>query len=143
MKRTILVETDRSEDGKLKKYVILELQGELDLQTEKNVLDNNEDDETKKRSDGFGGITEEYLKGKFLGSFELKNNKSATLLIGNHRLEGERVPVARPLAVLNQTSSSVVTVLGCIEERILFKTRPKPITQHLDVNTNNKKKIKL
>ncbi|KMS64809.1 hypothetical protein BVRB_042440, partial [Beta vulgaris subsp. vulgaris] len=61
----------------------------------------------------------------------------ATLLIGNHRLEGKIEELKKPLAVAKFGESDdrgrTVEVVGLITRRILFKSRPRTLVQNLPI----------
>mmetsp|Transcript_31486 Transcript_31486/g.50835 ORF Transcript_31486/g.50835 Transcript_31486/m.50835 type:complete len:93 (+) Transcript_31486:85-363(+) len=75
------------------------------------------------------------LDGQEIGILNLL--KKPTLMIGNNKLEGTCAEVKKPLVILRKikdNSDSVsedqpchYEVAGVIRERILFKSRPRPI----------------
>ncbi|CAM9795026.1 unnamed protein product [Chrysoparadoxa australica] len=73
------------------------------------------------------------MKGTDAGSSSASAEAYSTqLVIGAHRLEGNAKPWPKPLLVLRKTSEGGKTsykVVGQVNKRLLFKTRPKPIVR--------------
>jgi hypothetical protein len=151
------------------KWLLIELQGELCLTPgipptssitegggEESTINNDNNNNNKPT-----------LNNKLLGTISLggqnnnndgdksvnTNNNNATLIIGSHKLEGKRIPVPKPFAILKKIkvmnpqieegeesagSLSVVVpttqykLVGTIDQKIIFKTRPKPLFNNYD-----------
>ncbi|KAL6076208.1 Replication factor C complex [Balamuthia mandrillaris] len=108
--------------GEEQEWAMIELQGKL-------ALDG---------SAGFDGLP--------LGRLTVNENKNAELIVGNHRLEGKRVALQKPLVVLLpaaagqdalraedtekdelHTSNRSYNTVGVIRYKYLFRNRPKPV----------------
>jgi chromosome transmission fidelity protein 8 len=93
------------EEGAERKWLLIELQGEL------RALDGQEAD----------------WSGKSLGKLMDQDSDNPVLIIGSHRLEGKRTKLAKPFAILKK-QGDFYTSQGFVNEKLLFKTRPKPLT---------------
>ncbi|EFJ40322.1 hypothetical protein VOLCADRAFT_108201 [Volvox carteri f. nagariensis] len=97
--------------GKVIEWVLVELQGKIENLTE---------DQTSE----IGVLLSKDPDGKAL-----------QLTIGYHQLEGKRIPLKKPLAILSKcggttvagSSSTSYEVLGVIRIQYLFKTRPRAL----------------
>jgi len=89
------------------RWLLLELQGDLLIPDVAHALPS-----------AFAGLD--------LGHFE--DGALPVLLIGNHRLEGKRNKLPKPYAIVRKSNSNKLDVVGLVEDRIIFKTRPKPIS---------------
>ncbi|KAH9255361.1 hypothetical protein BASA81_006480 [Batrachochytrium salamandrivorans] len=66
--------------------------------------------------------------GKLLGRI-VHSDTSPQLVIGTSQLDGKRVKLSAPLAVLKRVQNGDETLyrkLGYVTEKYVFKTRPKP-----------------
>ncbi|GLC46605.1 hypothetical protein PLESTM_001896000 [Pleodorina starrii] len=98
-------------EGKVVDWVLVELQGKLENLT---------DEETSEI-------------GVLLSKD--KDGKALQLTIGYHQLEGKRVPLKKPLAILSKSgstshagdTSTSYEVVGVIRDQYLFKTRPRAL----------------
>ena len=95
--KIIVINADK--DG-LNELIILELQGTLEI----------EDKE---------------LKNLKIGNISFNNGK-VFLIIGNHKLNGSKVMLEKPIAVMKKRKTNNVTynVLGLIKQKFVFNTRP-------------------
>ncbi|KAL4452232.1 hypothetical protein ABPG75_007894 [Micractinium tetrahymenae] len=98
-----------AEEGSSRPWALLEMQGELE------------------RKDG--GSLEEAFD---VGTLSVSSSGSVLLTIGYHQLEGKRVELKKPFAVLDRTSSEEggstgFKVIGVVREKILFKARPRAL----------------
>ncbi|GIL91204.1 hypothetical protein Vretimale_18861 [Volvox reticuliferus] len=92
-------------------WVLVELQGKIENLTEEQTSE-------------IGVLISKEPDGKVL-----------QLTIGYHQLEGKRVPLKKPLAVLNKCermphdgdASTSYEVVGVIRNQYLFKTRPRAL----------------
>lgn len=70
----------------------------------------------------------ELRNGKILGKIQYSD--SPQLVIGNSQLDGKRVKLAAPYAILKKIKRDdgavQLTNLGMVTEKYVFKTRPKP-----------------
>ncbi|XP_017779894.1 PREDICTED: chromosome transmission fidelity protein 8 homolog [Nicrophorus vespilloides] len=71
------------------------------------------------------------MDGRFLGNLFFGNNGIPMLIIGNHLMYGKESKMEKPLAMLRRVKSDETGaeyhVNAIIRQKILFKTRPKPI----------------
>jgi chromosome transmission fidelity protein 8 len=66
-------------------------------------------------------------KGKRLGRLIDRDTEMPVLIIGSSKLEGKRVKLSKPYAILKRASAGFVSE-GVVSEKFVFKTRPKPLT---------------
>lgn len=102
----------KSDGDKIPSWKIVEVQGELTIR----------DDEAT------GGFNQKYF-----GDIHFEKNGDPLLIIGHHSMTGKVVKLDRPFAVLAKESVNGKTfnVKALIKEKIVFKTRPKPIITHV------------
>uniref|UniRef100_A0ACB8EAW6 Uncharacterized protein n=2 Tax=Sphaerodactylus townsendi TaxID=933632 RepID=A0ACB8EAW6_9SAUR len=96
--------------GGLAEWVLVELQGHVEAR------------------DGAG------LAGRLLGDLHFTCQGRPVLLLGHHVLYGKAVRLEKPLAVLTkagQDPHAHYVARALVREKLLFKTRPKPIITHL------------
>lgn len=102
--------------GNLEEWAIVELQGDLNMESANNATD------------------------QYIGDLHYTKSGSPIFIIGIHVLHGKEVPLSKPLAVLkkkqvvSETSADYssecnieYTVNAIVKKKLVFKTRPKPI----------------
>ncbi|XP_018569517.1 chromosome transmission fidelity protein 8 homolog [Anoplophora glabripennis] len=93
-------------EGLSNEWAIIELQGDLESHSESS------------------------LEGKIIGDLYFTKSGSPVLIIGHHLLYGKETKLEKPFALLEKrkTDSSTEYLVKCIiKNKIIFKTRPKPI----------------
>ncbi|KAL6780557.1 hypothetical protein ACKKBF_B12635 [Auxenochlorella protothecoides x Auxenochlorella symbiontica] len=93
--------------GELPAWAMIEMQGEIE------------------RKDG-GGLDEKFD----IGTLSTSSTGSIFLTIGYHQLEGSRVPLKKPFAILEKDTSEGSTgyqVVGVVREKYKFSARPRPL----------------
>ena len=98
----ILVEEDETNK---RNWVLIELQGEL-RSTDGHDVDR---------------------KGKCLGKLIGRDGDNPVLIIGTSKLEGKRMKLIKPFAILKRCKEGYESQ-GIVTEKFVFKTRPKPLT---------------
>ncbi|KAL4441215.1 hypothetical protein ABPG77_011452 [Micractinium sp. CCAP 211/92] len=98
-----------AEEGSSRPWALLEMQGELE------------------RKDG--GSLEEAFN---VGTLSVSSSGSVLLTIGYHQLEGKRMELKKPFAVLDKAEGGErgeagYKVIGVVREKILFKARPRAL----------------
>ena len=93
-------------EGENKNWLMIELQGEIQSK----------------------GAADEPKDGKILGKLINHSSDLPVLIIGNSKLEGKRMKLAKPFALLKKVGNGYETK-GIVSEKLLFKTRPKPLSQ--------------
>lgn len=128
--------------GRVPRWHAIELQGELaSADAERGGAGAESGGADADASANAGG-----LAGKVLGQLEA-SGASASLVIGNHRLDGKASAMPKPMAVLRRVRQAAPAsddggepgagagagvhyqVVGLVESRLLFKTRPKPVVE--------------
>eukprot|EP00877_Chromochloris_zofingiensis_P000855 jgi/Chrzof1/10770/Cz05g11170.t1 len=107
-----------SEDGEVLEWGLVELQGKIEI------------------------LQESLAEANFpVGTLQLSssNKDVVQLTIGYHQLEGKRVPLKKPIAILEKdnndsSGNTKYNVVGVVRQKYLFKTRPralisKPLTR--------------
>jgi chromosome transmission fidelity protein 8 len=99
-------------DGKNQDWILVELQGEVRSKIGSEV-----------------GVDDR--KGKELGKLIDRDSDNPVLIIGNSRLEGKRMKLAKPFAILKklENGNSGYVSKGIVHQKFVFKTRPKPLTE--------------
>lgn len=77
------------------------------------------------------------LAGAHIGRVCGKGSSKAELVIGNQRIEGKRVALQKPFAVLERTGDSYA-VVGVIRSKLLFDCRPRAMVQKGGAATSSK-----
>ncbi|GFR51016.1 hypothetical protein Agub_g13343 [Astrephomene gubernaculifera] len=97
-------------EGKVVEWVLVELQGKIESLTEEQTTE-------------IGMLLSKDQEGKAL-----------QLTIGYHQLEGKRVSLKKPMAILSKSDSkaqqaggTAYEVVGVIRHQYLFKTRPRAL----------------
>jgi len=108
-------------------WVLLELQGEV----------------TRKRASGESVKVDEdpsYFRNSTLGRLDNGDTEDPVLVIGNYRLEGKRVKLSNPLALLRRKDKeNEFESLGLVYKKLVFKTRPKPLSNAVPLQSSTKK----
>jgi chromosome transmission fidelity protein 8 len=95
---------DESTNGR--DWILVELQGELRARD--------------------GEVAE--WKEKRLGKLLNRHGDNPVLIIGSSKLEGKRVKLNKPFAILKRCGGGGYESRGVVTEKFVFKTRPKPLT---------------
>ena len=66
-------------------------------------------------------------KSKRIGKLLNRDTDSPVLIIGSSKLEGKRVKLPKPFALLRKCDGAYESQ-GIVSEKFVFKTRPKPLT---------------
>lgn len=66
------------------------------------------------------------FKEQELGRFQV-SGKDATLVIGNHEMQGKAVALAKPLVATKKGADGTLVVMGCVRQKYVFKTRPNHV----------------
>lgn len=76
-----------------------------------------------------------------IGDLSYDKNGNATLIIGNHILTGKESSTDNPIAVLekkvntdsmdNTECDTEYSIIAIVKKKLIFKTRPKPITVNI------------
>ncbi|EFN54833.1 hypothetical protein CHLNCDRAFT_134854 [Chlorella variabilis] len=98
-----------SDEGSSRSWALIEMQGEVE------------------RKDG--GTLEEAFD---VGTLSVSSSGAVMLTIGYHQLEGKRMELKKPFAVLDRVAdaeghSTEYKVIGVVREKILFKARPRAL----------------
>ena len=103
-----------SDPASFEEFTLLELQGELQS---KGVIPQQD-------------LTKSQLRiGKQLGKLKEDEESGRLVLdIGSNRLEGKRVKLDRPMAILKKMDDRTYSTRGLVTEKMIFKTRPQPLT---------------
>ncbi|KAF6256558.1 chromosome transmission fidelity protein 8 [Scenedesmus sp. NREL 46B-D3] len=108
----MLIPLAASEGGK-KEWALVELQGKIEPQRDVDL--------------------QESLA---VGTMQLSKNEDVVQLqIGYHVLEGKRIPLKKPMAIMDKVqetdseghSQTVCKVVGVLRHKYLFKTRPRAL----------------
>ncbi|CAG5112546.1 Oidioi.mRNA.OKI2018_I69.chr2.g6751.t1.cds [Oikopleura dioica] len=101
-------------------WKVIEIQGELNLREDKEA----KKDENKP-NEGFGG--------KKFGDIHFDESGTPILVLGHHTMTGKITKVSPPYGVLGseRNEKGDYYVEAIIREKIIFKTRPKPIITHV------------
>eukprot|EP01100_Stratorugosa_tubuloviscum_P014385 TRINITY_DN7676_c0_g1_i1.p1 TRINITY_DN7676_c0_g1~~TRINITY_DN7676_c0_g1_i1.p1 ORF type:complete len:126 (-),score=57.62 TRINITY_DN7676_c0_g1_i1:71-448(-) len=99
------------QSGQINEWILIELQGSIEF----------------RNTDSFNSLQ--------LGSISFVDQNNATLIIGNHQLEGKIQHLKHPIAILNQKNSyenqnvedKKIEIVAICSKKCTFKTRPKPI----------------
>ncbi|XP_030765836.1 chromosome transmission fidelity protein 8 homolog [Sitophilus oryzae] len=94
------------DDGLREEYAFIELQGDLKSHSE-TAFD-----------------------GKFVGDLHFSKSGTPLLIIGHHLMYGKETKLDKPFALLEkcQEDGNVTYKVRCVvKNKIIFKTRPKPI----------------
>lgn len=97
-------------------WCLIELQGELEVQ-----------EETTSATFPVGSLCQSSFKGDAL-----------QLTIANHQLEGKKVALKKPFAILQPEATDQAglcqsyKVIGMLHDKYLFKTRPRPLISKPD-----------
>lgn len=86
-------------------WILVELQGELKL------------------IDGEASAWRDKCLGQLIG----KDGDNPVLIIGSNKLEGKRMKLPKPFAILRRDGNEYHSQ-GIVTEKFVFKTRPKPLT---------------
>jgi hypothetical protein len=78
------------------------------------------------------------LAGAHIGNLCERSNSRAELVVQNHRIEGRRVTLSKPLAVLERTGEAY-SVVGVIRSKLLFDARPRAIVKKQDTGGASKR----
>lgn len=96
----------RPSEGLHEEWAIIELQGDIKSQSESN------------------------FEGQLIGDLHFTKSGTPLLIIGHHLLYGKEAKLEKPFALLEKKKTAHNTeylVKSVIKNRIIFKTRPKPI----------------
>ena len=69
------------------------------------------------------------LQGAHIGDLHIDKSGTPQLVIGHHILTGKIVKLEKPFGVMTKTDDKKWVIKSVIEEKYIFKTRPKPIVQ--------------
>lgn len=69
------------------------------------------------------------LQGAHIGDLHVDKNGTPQLVIGHHILTGKVVKLEKPFGVMTKTADKQWVIKSVIENKFIFKTRPKPIIQ--------------
>ena len=69
------------------------------------------------------------LQGAHIGDLHLEKTGTPHLVIGHHILTGKLVKLEKPFGVMTKTADKLWVIKSVIEDKFIFKTRPKPIIQ--------------
>ena len=97
-------------------WILIELQGEIRA----HVLAGEDEEEGEDN-------TTVNRQGKKIGQLIDRNAENPILLIGNSKLEGKRMKMPKPFAILRKVGKGYETK-GIVTQKFVFKTRPKPLT---------------
>ncbi|WZN64726.1 hypothetical protein HKI87_10g62830 [Chloropicon roscoffensis] len=130
-----LAEKGRGGDGMLPEWAALEFQGEL---KKWKRVKRGKDDAIAKDAADLRLFASSFVAGLKFGLFEVdkKDETKATVIIGHHKLEGEKVTLSKPLAVLKKRREGTgdgpdgdgrvkYDVEGVIRWKFIFKERPR------------------
>lgn len=115
---------------KIPEWKVVEIQGELNLREDKI---SEKEDESKpnvkfqKRLDS--DCIQEGFGGKKFGDIHFDESGTPILVLGHHTMTGKITKVSPPFGVLaaERNEKGEYSVEAIIREKIIFKTRPKPI----------------
>lgn len=111
--QSTLVPIQVAEDSTTKEWLLVELQGEVRV----NQTSTEDDDAEEKAR----------RQGKTLGKLMNQNSENPVLIIGNNKLEGKRMKMSKPFAILRKVGKGYESQ-GIVTQKLVFKTRPKPLT---------------
>ncbi|XP_074042837.1 chromosome transmission fidelity protein 8 homolog [Leptinotarsa decemlineata] len=93
-------------EGASEEWAIIELQGDIKSHTDSN------------------------FEGKYIGDLHFTKSGTPLLIIGHHLMYGKEAKLEKPFALLQKKRKEDNTeylVKSIIRNKIIFKTRPKPI----------------
>merc|ERR1712210_40176 len=106
---------------KIPEWKVVEIQGELNLREDKI----SEKEDESKPNEGFGG--------KKFGDIHFDESGTPILVLGHHTMTGKITKVSPPFGVLasERNEKGEYSVEAIIREKVIFKTRPKPIITYV------------
>lgn len=130
------------------KWVLLELQGQIKAKYEdakligKLSLENGYV-KTKRRKDEYVVDDDATHVNTPLTLLAETHDRIPVLIIAHNRLEGSFLSLKRPLALLKKSEDEAFEVSAVIEEKIVFKNRPRPLTSSSNNTPLNVKKRRI
>jgi len=94
---------------KIPKWTIVELQGKLEVRN---------------------GTQEGTFDGRYFGDLHFDSSNTPILILGHHILQGKIIKLDKPFAVIEKEEKQF-NVKALVKEKIIFKSRPKPIITHV------------